>query len=32
VRATLLGLVEAASAKRKSAWLAKLEKLGSEAR
>jgi putative NADPH-quinone reductase len=31
VRATLLGLVEAASAKRKSAWLAKLEKLGSEA-
>jgi putative NADPH-quinone reductase len=32
VRATLLGLVEAASEKRRSGWLAKLEKLGSEAR
>jgi putative NADPH-quinone reductase len=32
VRSTLLGLVENVSAKRRSAWLAKLERLGSEAR
>jgi putative NADPH-quinone reductase len=32
VRSTLLGLVEAASAKRRAAWLASLEKLGSRAR
>jgi putative NADPH-quinone reductase len=32
VHATLLGLVETASAKRKAAWLANLEQLGSAAR
>ena len=32
VRSTLLGLVEAASAKRRVAWLASLTKLGSQAR
>jgi putative NADPH-quinone reductase len=32
VRATLLGRVEAVTAKRRSAWLASMEKLGSEAR
>jgi putative NADPH-quinone reductase len=31
VRSTLIGLVEGASAKRRSGWLAKLEKLGSAA-
>jgi putative NADPH-quinone reductase len=32
VRATLIGLVEAANAKRRAAWLANLEKLGFEGR
>jgi hypothetical protein len=30
VRSALLGLVEAVSAKRRAAWLAKIEKLGFE--
>jgi putative NADPH-quinone reductase len=32
VRATLIGLVEASSAKRRSGWLAKLRQLGAAAR